>query len=1818
MVGCTDFSEDIQAVDKKVDDLTSSTQTELTNLKSAVAALEAKLDAQYATKEEVAALKSTLENSIAEEVAALNGDIAKVNAALQTAQEQISAAIADLDDKKADKTAVDAAIKTATEAIEKLNSDLQAVKGELEGKIAAAQATLEEQIAAVDAKAMENYNTLVALSEYLEGLEAKVDEINNTLLSLSEYLPEMKAELEGKIADVDAKAIENYNTLVSLSEHLEEYEATTDMKLVELQGSLAALSAYLEEYEASVDAKFKEILGTFESLSLFLDEKFAALEDTDTDLYGEIDGLREAFTNLNNLLEDEVKARQAADEELYNKISEETQAKVEELQQMFTNLNNLLEDEAAARQEADNEIYAEMENIRTYVGQVYNALSLEIQTVADGLKAHIAAFEAYKATIEEALKELSEEDAAIRGELGSAVLNLTNLIEDLQKEDEAIYAEIDGVREALTQLKNALELQISEAKAEAIAAAKKDALEKFNMLTTVIVAAEDRLNDKIEHAMQLMAALDGRVATLEEQAASMQAAIDELNVAVEALQEMDQAILAEIESLKAEDKAIKAELKAARKELQEQIDALVAAKEALEARVSVLEQLVADNADAIADNRENIEANIDAISEAAKALGRLEGTVNAFMQSSAAADAALSEVDAKLQAAIDAAAAELASAVGRIAAVEDAVKALQELAATLASKEYVDAATADLEYKIKFHYDAIAAQLDAYVLQLTIGNAQNAADITSLKSAVAEANAAIAALEGRVDNIEIDIDALEDAVKEIYDALDALKAENAQQASTIQGLKDLCSVYLNMIGANKDENTKQSKQIAEILVAIEDLKNELGDIAEWQTFVNTTLNQLSNQIYEAIGLAETQLKKDIEEAVSKLKEEDAKIREEIKAGLEEYLNLAIKNDDGVMDHVRAFEEKMSKIVAEFRGQINELLARVQSIVLVPEYNDGKATIHFASLDGYPIIGPSVLKYRVQAVKGEDAASISEALVNAWKNNPDALQYHVVPVKERTRNAQPEATLNIENVTAEKDFIYVTVRPADFDAAFYTSVMEQKSNVEALVDGLFSRTTSYSAAIIFTDGVNNVTSEYYNLYPEATEVTMKIVIPDEEGSVKDITNVFPGEERQKLAYTDVETSKAILAGHDLLFTVNSEDYTKDALVKEFGYDINIIHTTVADYNGEGFDEQTIVLPYGVRGETFPYAVTNGKDARLTIYPGMDCTVKLAEPLPKEHVGNVMTVTYTYTVNEAVSVQTSSEVEITHEIVNVTFDEVTIPWSLKLANELRGGEDKDFAPYYKSYTTDAIKHDCPYDLGTMLTSMSKAGKLEKVIKVNGEKVGEYVTIPRTDYDDANCTARIKFQSGSPKFSAEGPTKYEIVYHGIYNNQYDVTATAIVVFEQIPSFEITSDVTLASQKGWFVGDDALVKDGILDKNLAADLGYETAADALNQLYAAYTDAATTKATEITFGGKTIKGSRGNGNVQLNVTENHDLTKVYLYNGDVEELLGKAQLEDDSVFAIKHTITTWTGAKVVYNINAKADLPDYVLDVDPMRVKNGVVEVEGEIENEVYSVNASDLAKYYYVFNENTRELVAPKTNVPALEVKFELKGQDKAEGYYINDKETLPVLFENKGLLEMGQAVVNWGSYPHTEIDVIATLYANGYPIDSKPITLVTEDPLKITFDNVNVNVEHKAGTSHEPIVAKIYQNFNFTSSVEPEAGNLCNVEAWTLAGLFYKSHADKTYDIKVTAEKIQVYYIDDNNNEVTWDAGKVVLGEFTDSNATETYKVGDFDGNIYITPDDGKLTRPLYVRVGVNVSHRIHSAAPTCLSTGVITVTFNPVN
>ena len=352
------------------------------------------------------------------------------------------------------------------------------------------------------------------------------------------------------------------------------------------------------------------------------------------------------------------------------------------------------------------------------------------------------------------------------------------------------------------------------------------------------------------------------------------------------------------------------------------------------------------------------------------------------------------------------------------------------------------------------------------------------------------------------------------------------------------------------------------------------------------------------------------------------------------------------------------------------------------------------------------------------------------------------------------------------------------------------------------------------------------------------------------------------------------------------------------------------------------------------------------------------------------------------------------------------------------------------------------------------------------------------------------------------------------------------------------------------------------------------------------------------------------GNHKFQLWHEQLVDVNEDGVFDNDAQEIVQK--------------VGPYFGIPFTFVVNATVDIPDYALDLDPVRVQNDIVNVYGELEEmsgkTVYTVSDSDLAKYFYVVNKTgVRELKAVNAD-DNVTVKFDLISKSKdAEG---NDE----MGFEFKGepdvitntlavdwtssepyILPMGDAVATWGTYNSTEVGVVATLYVNGFKITTKEITLVTKDPLDITFENVDFTINNQNGTINTT-TAYIYKNFKLTSIVEDKP-NLFDVSATSLDKIFDLHNADETYGAEIHAYFLKVYYKDEAGNIVPWDMSKITLGNFDKT-------TGEFDGTITINADDGNIQTPIYVDVRVKMSHRIHAVSGECESEGDVTVTFNP--
>ncbi|MBR5299880.1 MAG: hypothetical protein IKU36_06485, partial [Bacteroidales bacterium] len=1122
----------------------------------------------------------------------------------------------------------------------------------------------------------------------------------------------------------------------------------------------------------------------------------------------------------------------------------------------------------------------------------------------------------------------------------------------------------------------------------------------------------------------------------------------------------------------------------------------------------------------------------------------------------------------------------------------------------------------------------------------------------------ADLGARLDALEVRVEKIEIDVETLKEAVAGLNETLEQavadLKKEDKTMAATLQGLKDLCADFLNMIGENKDVNYAQAQQIAAIMIALEDINAELADNAEWQESMTTLTTQLNNAIanlWEALDLLGTTLQEDIAEAVALLTSEDAKIRAEIEAGLAEVLRLAYNNDSGVMDNVRMFEEKMSGIVDELRAAINNLANRVQSLVFVPDYSDHKAVIDWAAVEiinrqvdyQYTFIAKeSVLRYRVYAKAGESAAEAAKDIADAWATNNDILSYEVEPVKKVywTRSANVPAGLEVRNVVVNEEnpeIIDVTVLAKNFIQEFFFENMEKYVADGELTEDEYQRPekTSYSAAIVLSDGNNNRSSEYTNLVPGEPEI-FGVAVADGTKQ-KDISFRTDAEAPRQLPYDlDSPDSVILLEDHSLVFIKpGSEDilYTPKEFM-DLGYDLQLERRQHYTYpvNGSDYrvDGKPQVIELGVGDVKFEI---HERDFVSEVEEG-NTYVTLTRALTKEEYLSLedkdLDIKFLYLVN-GIEVWAQSTVEISNRLVEVNFS-VDVPWTLETAIKTKNCTEDLTVPY-------------TYDLAKAVkNNKSLEGySLEAILK--NVKSGDKHNGGHYDIALKNITADtfdVRLHSGSDKYAFPVNNEDSIEDYNTYSVSFisrfqdiDITINLNMnLGELAPVQKLSKDVkfTTAGENGWLYGYWNAIEDAYQKFLADGYIGYVDAPETGKAMFRAAFGDKTAYTLPPMLGVNADKvGHESNTNVPF--TEFNNEAGEHMFK------LSLGQLQADENGLVDGTTQTITQNFVncygmipfVFTVNGTVDLPEYALDLDPVRAPNGHVDVYGEIKGEVgnggvYTVDVSDLAKYYYVVNKAGVKDLKKGNAGDVVTVKFDLVSMAEGESGFEFEGEagvvtnTLTVNFDKEEpyILPMGDAVATWGTYDHTHLGVVATLYVNGFKIGTKDIVLETKDPLDITFKDVNVTLSQKHGTNAEPTVAKIFSNFELTSTAEPNVENLFNTEAWTIAGIFKESQANVTYGAEIHAEFMRVYFINERGKAESWDKTKIQLGEVTADKlaAAPWLTEGEFDGTISISADDGNIQTPIYVDVLVKMKHRIHSNGGPCENEGIVTVKFVP--
>ena len=429
--------EDLQAADdamsQQIDALNGEIETvkgQISDLNGQISSLEEELNKKI--DDAVAELKAS-DNAAAERISDLESDLAK-------AKEDLAKAIAD---GNANKEAIDE-LKQKVEdyynelidAIEKAETSHSEDIARLDGEISSLKEALAEQTQKLT-DLIESVSELEKAVEYLEGLTANIPELENLVDSIQEnYLSKEEAQntfatlesvaaLLEKIGGIEGRldAIDSIN--VSVGERLQDLEDNyADLKDVIIPGLEADILAAQEaaaKAQESADAAMdfaKNVLGELETLrnALGIYAKAGALEAKMEALDAVDSTLKAKDEELAKLI-DELDAAVAAD-------IAGLELSIDDLRDELIDLIDDIKADMVTKDGFDALFKQELNKALAENGEITNAIAAAINEAREELQDNIDDANGRIDILDEALKDLSDDVAAVIEDLANRIQSL--------------------------------------------------------------------------------------------------------------------------------------------------------------------------------------------------------------------------------------------------------------------------------------------------------------------------------------------------------------------------------------------------------------------------------------------------------------------------------------------------------------------------------------------------------------------------------------------------------------------------------------------------------------------------------------------------------------------------------------------------------------------------------------------------------------------------------------------------------------------------------------------------------------------------------------------------------------------------------------------------------------------------------------------------------------------------------------------------------------------------------------------------------------------------------------------------------------------------------------------------------------------------------------------------------------------------------------------------------------------------------------------------------------------------------------------------
>ena len=342
-------------------------------------------------------------------------------------------------------------------------------------------------------------------------------------------------------------------------------------------------------------------------------------------------------------------------------------------------------------------------------------------------------------------------------------------------------------------------------------------------------------------------------------------------------------------------------------------------------------------------------------------------------------------------------------------------------------------------------YDDDIKDLQKQITALETGKVATVeSQVATLQSAVSTLEAARTAIEGDISDLDAQIATINADITLMKQNIDKkLDTETFQNfvATTVKDIQDAVTTLTTRLGFLEG-------QVGELGTALDNFKAQVAqDYLSKVAFETWKTTELVNKLNEVKAYADekdTALKAELNEAIGALQTltetMNAKLSKaisdiEVLDGKVGQLDAKITTEiNNLRTEINTKIEGIEKRLAAAEVNIEKLLSRIQSIVFVPDYDDGKMTVNYSEMTQGDVAGQTGIAMLLgQATEATFKVSPADAAAELAAVGADILSFNTKAVKTRADgDAAPELEIIDVKKGAAAGEIVVTFLPKNLN------------------------------------------------------------------------------------------------------------------------------------------------------------------------------------------------------------------------------------------------------------------------------------------------------------------------------------------------------------------------------------------------------------------------------------------------------------------------------------------------------------------------------------------------------------------------------------------------------------------------------------------------------------------------------------------------------------------------------------------------------------------------------------------------------------------